>query len=144
MNGNSIKLACKDMIERLKPELYITITFRTPTSKYGTIRRIKLFFKFINSSDQVFYSKFLLGWFFFENSIKSEGYHVHGLIKGIDPYLASSLERRCNLSFGLSKVLIYDNNRINYPASEYLADKYVFYNYDDLEFFRINSRFRAK
>lgn len=144
MNDYKIKISWKEFMERLKADLYITITFRRFTSKETARMRLKQFLKFLNKPNQVFFSKFILCWVFFEGNTESGGCHMHALLKGINPAMAEALGKECGRAFGLSKVVPYDHSRKNYPASEYLADKYVFYNYEDLEFFRINSRLRHK
>jgi hypothetical protein len=83
-----------------------------------------------------------LAWVIFERGVKGEGYHIHALIKGINPCLAMALKRKLNNSFGSCKVDSYDHSRKIYPASEYIAEKYVLLNQENLEFFRINSRLR--
>lgn len=131
----------KEFVERLGADLWFTVTFRRSVSLDTAMKSFKRFFKFLNKPDKVYYEKFILSWVYFEKTIKGEGYHIHALIKGINPVLAPALEKECQKAFGLSKVKPYDHSRIIYPASEYLADKCVF-NSDNLEFFRINSRLR--
>ena len=144
MDTYRLKIAWKEFVERLRPDLFVTITFRTPTSERIAIRNYKSFFKFLNKTDEIYYNKFLLTWVVFERVVKGEGYHIHALIKGIDTSLEQALEKKLNKSFGSSKVLVYDYDRLNYSASEYLSEKYILYGYKSLEFYRINSRFRNK
>lgn len=143
MDRYKLKIAWKEFIERLRPDLYVTITFRTITSRDMAIKRFKRFFKFLNKPNKIFYNKFTLNWVYFENKIEGEGYHLHALVKGIVPLLAPDLENECSRVFGLSKVVPYDHSRVIYPASEYLADKCAYFNSDNLKPFKINSRFRV-
>lgn len=138
-----LKQEWKQFIERLHPDLFVTITFRKPTSKFIAKKRFKEFFRNLNKPGDILYRKFILSWVFFEERVRDDGCHIHALIKGIDPSLATVLEEKCLVNFGRSKVYPYDHARVKYPASEYLADKYVFfYGFDFLEFYRINSRLR--
>ncbi|MFC1752678.1 hypothetical protein ACFL96_04705 [Thermoproteota archaeon] len=144
MDTNKLKMEWKKFVERIEPDLFVTITFRTFTSQNMAIKRFKSFFKFLNKPDRIFYNKFILSWVYFENRVKGEGCHIHALIKGVDTFLASILENKCKKAFGSSKVKPYDHNIVICPASEYLADKCVNYNSDNLKFFKINSRFRGR
>ncbi len=140
MNTYKLKMAWKEFVERIKPDLWVTITFRKTTSRNVAIKRFKWFFKFLNKPGIIYYNKFILCWVYFEE-IKGDGYHIHAFIKGIDPLLASILEKECNEAFGSSEVKPYDHSRIIYPASEYVADKCII-NSDNLIPFKINSRLR--
>lgn len=143
MDRQKLMGAWKEFVESLHPDLWVTITFRTPTSKYFAKMRFKKFFKHLNKPNETFYSKFILCWVFFEEWNRQERCHIHALIKGIDPSLAVNLEEKCLREFGLSVIRPYDYAMINHPASEYLAKKYVFYYGSDyLERFTINSRLR--
>ena len=138
-------MAWRELIERINPDLFVTITFRTTTSKRAAEKYLKKFFKFLNKDGEIFYNKFILAWVVvFERPVEGDGYHIHALIRDINPSLALPLEKKLNERFGSSKVLVYDHNWFNYPASDYLAEKYIKYGYEGLELFRINSRFRNK
>lgn len=133
-------LKYRKFFEQLHPDLWITITFRKPTSLSFTIKRFKRFFASLNTPAEIFYHHYVKCWVYFEKTI--EGYHLHCLLKGISPALAVNLEEKCLRYFGRSEVRPYDHSRINFPASEYVGKKCVKKQHtaDHWDYYKINER----
>jgi hypothetical protein len=151
-----LRMAWINWIEQYKPDLWITVTFAgqntsglakkefaLENAEELALRRFKQFLKHLNQKRFVFYEKFLLCFLVIEKNPSGDGVHIHALIKGIKPELASRLEQRFHYVFGISKVVAFDYSIKPYSAIDYITDKYVFYQCDNLMFYRINSKYRG-
>ena len=151
-----LRQAWINWIEQYKPDLWVTVTF----AEYDTsglaknkfpvknteelvLKRFKQFLKHLNNKKFAFYGKFILCFLIIEKNPGRDGVHIHAVIKGIKPELASKLEQRCHDAFGESRVVAFDFSK-PYTAIDYIVDKFVFLRCDNLSFYRINSRYRSK
>ena len=141
IHDRRIQEAAKKMIAQLQPDLWLTVTFRRAVCHSRAIKRFKGFFKHLNKKDAVFFRKSVSCWVYFDPNLSRTGCHLHALVRGIQPALASALERKCKEHFGQSKVVPFDHSRHD-SAAGYLADKYAFLQPDRLEYFKINSHRR--
>jgi len=152
-----LRQAWIDWIEQLKPDLWVTVTFAgqdtcglakkkffRENAEELALRRFKQFLKHLNQKRFIFYDKFILCFVIIEKNPGSEGVHIHALIKGIKPELASRLEQRLHIVFGKSSVVAFNDSIKPYSAIDYVVDKYVFFHCDNLMFYRINSKYRGK
>ena len=135
--------AFQEMLNRDRWDLFVTITFKEKRGVDGAKKAFKSFFRNLNLPSEIFYEKFILSWVFYESEGSRRGVHVHALIKGIDPSLASLLEEKCKGFFGLSKVVPYNYNNSG-SATSYLARKYPNINLVFFDYYKINSRLRMK
>ena len=148
--------AWMNWIEQYKPDLWVTVTFAgqdiyglhkkrfvSESAEEFAVRRFKQFLKYLNQKRFIFYDKFLLCFLVIERNPGSGGIHIHALIKGIKPELASLLEQRLHNAFGKALVKAFDCSIKPYSAIDYIVDKYVFFQCDNLMFYRINSRYRS-
>ena len=136
--------AYRQLFERLPPDLWITITFRKHSSLGFTIKRLKWFFASLNTPAEMFYHHYVKCWVYFEKTI--EGYHIHCLLKRINPDLSLNLEEKCLRYFGRSEVRPYDHTITDVPASEYVGQKCVKKKdtQDHWDYYKINSKYRGR
>lgn len=148
-----------EYVGRLKPELFVTITFRRKRKDYSSrikgktedafwkrqqfaTKRFRRFFKHLNKPGETYFQKYLRCWVCFEGV--DEDFHIHALISGIDASKAGMLEQECDRHFGNSKVVPFDYNIQPYSAINYMVEKYFFRNIAALDYFKINSRLRKE
>ncbi len=138
-----LRIALIDWIEKSSPDLWVTITFAKEATNYDlTLKRLKQFLSRLNTARFEFYPKYIWLWAIFEKTVN--GYHIHALIKGIDPSSADRLQKRCNNTFGKSEVKPFDYSKKHYSAIDYIVNKYVYRGCDNLEPYKVNSRYRRK
>ncbi|MCX5693701.1 MAG: hypothetical protein NT014_00980 [Candidatus Omnitrophica bacterium] len=133
----------QNLLDKEHWDIYCSLTFRTRTLFEEAMKEFKHFFKHLNKSGEVFFPKYILSWVFYEKGDVRGGVHLHSLIKGINPSLASNLQNKCNDFFGDSQVVSYNHNlpREKLP-SRYLAKKYISNELDFFDIYKINSKLR--
>lgn len=134
----------QDELDSLCCDIYFSTTSRVKMLQMSAEQRFKYFFKcYINQPGNIFFEKFILCWAFFDKADKRGSVHIHSLIKGIDPSLADSLQKKCKDFFGQSKIRPYDHSLPKHrSASHYLAEKVVREELDHYDFYKINSKLR--
>lgn len=137
-----LRRAWSDWIGKFKPDLYVTITFTEEIAMELALKRFKQFFAYLNNRRFVFFEKLITCWVIFEKNDTRKGYHIHALIKGIDPTLAPRLEHLCHHAFGLSKVEGFDYSIQPYSAVNYIVDKHIYKYCGSLMYYEINSKYR--
>ena len=126
-------------LDRFYYDMFLTITFREPTSEITAKRKFKRFLKHLNTADEKFYHNFIYLWLFIERNKKKEGVHLHALITGINLSKSFSLEQKCLDHFGQSKVKAMHNGVLRYLARKYTSPSLI-----DLDYLKINSRLRYR
>ncbi|MCX5698187.1 MAG: hypothetical protein NTX01_00590 [Candidatus Omnitrophica bacterium] len=129
-----------EFVDRIKAELFLTVTFRKATNRKLALKRLKHFFRYLNKPDIIFFQKYILCWVCFEETV--EGLHLHILIRGVAPRLASFLQRECCIRFGNSNVKVFNYSGLPYTFVNYVVEKHIYTDFDRLESFKINSRWR--
>ena len=137
---DGLEKAWIEFLGRIKAELFLTVTFRKATGRKLALKRLKHFFKYLNKPDIIFFQKYILCWVCFEETV--EDLHLHILIRGIAPRLASFLERECRIRFGNSDVKVFNYSGLPYTFVNYVVEKHIYTDFDRLESFKINSRWR--
>lgn len=108
-------------LRSFKWDLFLTITFRKETSYITAVKKLKYFFKRLNTKETFFFNRYVCTYVFFEENPGRRGVHIHCLLRGINPSSAYLLERKCLEFFGNSQVRPYDEED---NAAKYLAKKY--------------------
>lgn len=130
-------------LDSLCCDIYFSTTSRVKMLQVSAEKRFKYFFKHLNSSEEIFFKKFVLCWTFFDKADSRGSVHIHSLIKGIDPSLAVLLQKKCKSFFGQSDIRPYDHSLPKHrSASHYLAEKVVRDELDHYDFYKINSKLR--
>jgi hypothetical protein len=137
--GSNVELqsAFKVFLEDFPGDMWMTITFRRALSEATAKKRLKYFFKHLNTPQEIFFDKFVRLWAFYENNIGNDGVHIHALIGGIKPELANALQDKCHIVFGESKVVGKHQG-----VTSYLGRKYNTSSLNNFDLLHINSKLR--
>lgn len=120
--------------------LWFNPSFRAPTSYEIAKKRLKWFFKYLNSENELYVPNFIRCWAFYERQGGSNGVHIHAFIDRIDPKHSGVIQDKARKYFGeMSLVEPYDASR---GASYYLARKINTSRLIAYEFYVINSKIR--
>ena len=139
ISRTNLRTNFEKFLRRFDFDMFITITFKEPTSEMKAKRMLKRFFKYLNTADEKFYHNFIYLWVFFEQNKKCDGTHIHALINGIRLSKSQSLEQRCFDYFGQSKV-----TAVHPGVLPYISRKYTSPNLVDYDYLKINSRLRYR
>ena len=139
LSRNDLFSTWGEFLERESWDLFATFTFRETISLDKAKREFKRFFKYLNSKTNPFFDKFIRTFIVFERNPGRPGVHIHCLIKGINPTLASKISDKWK---GESKVLPYNpkEGARFYLANICLSPERI----EHYDRFTINSRYRNK
>ena len=138
MNKTLLRTAFNEFLGRENWTLWITITFRNPTTKDLAHRRFKYFLKTLNNDQEEFYAKYVYAVIFYEFEGFRKGVHIHSIVNNISSDKARLLEAECKRVFGESKVV-----PMHEGVKEYLAKKYGSAKLADFDYLKINSKYRG-
>lgn len=133
--------AFKSFLNKDKYDLWITITFRNATNMEDAEKKVRYFFKYLNTKYTQYFEKFIRGWFFFEKDDDRNGVHVHAIVQRIPQVFMSEIEVKCNSSSELGNTVV---KKMHDKVIPYLAFKYNTEKLEDFKPFKINSRPRLK
>jgi len=121
--------------------LFFNASFRKPVTYEQAKKRFKLFFKYLNGNEQIYFKNYIHCWVFYEKQNTSRrGVHIHALIDRIPPKYAKAIQKEARRHFGeMSEVTPYDDTR---GAVYYLARKIFNPKLEEYEFYVINSKVR--
>lgn len=108
LNRNHLFSTWGKYLEKESWDLWATFTFREIVYLDKAKKEFKRFFKSIIGKTDYFFSKFIRTFTVFERNPDRPGVHIHCLIKGINPTLASKVSEKWE---GESKVLPYDSEK---------------------------------
>lgn len=91
------------------------LTISSPMPLELVEKRFKYFFRHLNSTGTIYFSKFAYAFCYFEPNPRGGGWHIHAFLQRIHSSYATDIQHEMNRTLGNSKVFAHFEHGVIYP-----------------------------